>query len=325
MAKGVGHRKGGRKRRNGPARWAHDVSTSQSSSKLQYPPAPAPRQAEVLTLLSQASPPHEEAAPDSFQEPEAAGSCASPPAAAPYLVEGQVLLGLALALFAEPVQTLLPWGPNASGIIATALFLGSMALMFQPAAALADDIRRQAPGLGARLERAAGSMCLGGGLALALVSAAASGAGQDVTAENVRQMVLEWSDRSGLGAQPEGPDPAHYFSYSIALKSGFPLTVQRTKARADALTFASTLRLSGEHRLGFSGMSGGQQESFLKTLAKELDGPGVEFRLEMPDAVQIRGTVPLGDLSRATFHQTILDMDAALSRVKAAIQRQAGG
>jgi hypothetical protein len=253
------------------------------------------------------------------------GPPAPPAAAGSYELEGQVLLGLSFALFSDDVRVLLPWGPNTSGILASALFLAAVAMLYQPLSTLVDDIRRQTPGSGDRLQRAAGLISIGGGLALALVSIAGSAAAPAVTAENVRQLVLDWSDGSGFRAQPEPADSSYHFSYTMTLDSGFPVSVRRTRVRSDALTFASTLRLSADHRRAFTGMSGGQQQAFRQALEAELDGAGVEIRLQIPEAIEVQQTVPLSELSRPVFHQAVLDMDAALSAARSAVQRQAGG
>ncbi|MCB1021991.1 MAG: hypothetical protein KDC27_18810 [Acidobacteria bacterium] len=206
---------------------------------------------------------------------------------------------------------LLPWRPETSGMLATALFLGAMAMLFRPLAQLVDDVRRQTPELGERLQRTAALMAVGGGLALALVSFAGNASAPPVTPETVRQTVLDWADRSGFHAQPEPAGSAYFFAYTLHLPSDLPVTASRTKARPDDITVAATLRLSGEHQGAFN-------EPFRRRLQSDL-GEGVEIRFE-PNALHVEQRIPIQSLSRATFHQAVLDADAALVRARSMVQ-----
>ncbi|MEZ5366865.1 MAG: hypothetical protein R2748_32135 [Bryobacterales bacterium] len=247
------------------------------------------------------------------------GPPAPPAASGSFVFLGQICLALSFALLSEPFQLLLPWRPQTSGMLATFLFLAAMATLFRPLAQLVDEVRRQTPGWSERLQHAAALMAVGGGLALAFVSFAGNASAPSVTPETVRQTVLDWADRSGFNAQPEPATPAYFFAYTLHLDSDLPVTVSRTKARPNDLTVAATLRLSGEHRGAFSGMAGGQQEQFRNSLQSEL-GDGVEIRFELPNAVHVEQQIPIKALSRATFHQAVLDADAALARVRSKVQ-----
>lgn len=262
----------------------------------------------------------------SISEEQESGAFAKPAeASSGFVLAGQICVGLALALVARDIQLLVPWGPDGNALLATGLGLAGMILMFQSITELIDDAREQAPELWAKLRRVVGPMVLGGGLTLALVSLAGEVDRTIVAASDLRQAVQQWSNRIGLNAQPNGPNGSDHFSYTLTLGSGFPVTVRRSRDREGFLTFSSTLRLSSQHRTAFQSLPWDQQMRAKETLGADLAGQGVDFRPDLPNAIYLESSAPIGSLSQAAFRQRVADMDAALGLARDAVVKQVGG
>jgi hypothetical protein len=247
-------------------------------------------------------------------EPQAQGS--------DYAVVGQLLLGLSLALFSEDVQQLTPWGGAGSGVLATALLLPAMALLFGPAVGLLDDFRRQAPGMGDTIGRALGMMAVGGGLALALVGLAGGMRSPNVTADGAESYVQEWAAKSGLSLHREGATSLYRFAYTATLDNGFALTIGRPKGRENYLTFQSEIRLGAQHRSLFDSMSRQSQLALVDSLSEDLSGQGVTPRLEPPATIRLESLTPISALSDSLLDAKLAEMKTALTSARGAIQRQ---